>query len=116
MSELKAFNLPRYAGEFTTHEVYLKSEADEVISKLEAENESLLQQNRELCQALHVMYSKEEVNRLLHALWLVRSYAAQTRIKYINADWYEGFEKDLEFWNNVKEYCEHKADKFKEGK
>ena len=32
MSELKAFNMPRYAGEFTMHEVYLKSEADKVIA------------------------------------------------------------------------------------
>lgn len=31
MSELKAFNMPRYAGAFTMHEVYLKSEADKVI-------------------------------------------------------------------------------------
>ena len=32
MSELKAFNMPRYAGAFSMHEVYLKSEADKVIS------------------------------------------------------------------------------------
>lgn len=32
MSELKAFNMPRYAGQFTMHEVYLKSEADKVIA------------------------------------------------------------------------------------
>lgn len=32
MSELKAFNMPRYAGQFTLHEVYLKSEADKVIA------------------------------------------------------------------------------------
>lgn len=37
MSELKAFNMPRYAGEFTIHEVYLKSEADAVISELKEE-------------------------------------------------------------------------------
>ena len=33
MSELKAFNMPRYAGQFTLHEVYLKSEADKVIAE-----------------------------------------------------------------------------------
>jgi hypothetical protein len=33
MSELKAFYLARYAGEFTMHEVYLKSEADKVIAR-----------------------------------------------------------------------------------
>lgn len=34
MSELKAFNMPIYAGQFTTIEVYLKSEADKVIAEL----------------------------------------------------------------------------------
>lgn len=34
MSELKAFYMPRYAGAFTTHEVYLKSEADRYIAYL----------------------------------------------------------------------------------
>ena len=34
MSELKAFNMPRYAGQFTLHEVYLKSEADKVIKSI----------------------------------------------------------------------------------
>ena len=37
MSELKAFNMPRYAGQFTLHEVYLKSEADAVIKELKAQ-------------------------------------------------------------------------------
>jgi hypothetical protein len=37
MSELKAFYLARYAGEFTMHEVYLKSEADKVIAELKAQ-------------------------------------------------------------------------------
>jgi hypothetical protein len=37
MSELKAFNMPRYAGQFTQHEVYFKSEADKVIAEKDAE-------------------------------------------------------------------------------
>ena len=37
MSELKAFNMPRYAGQFTLHEVYLKAEADKVIAELKAD-------------------------------------------------------------------------------
>ena len=37
MSELKAFNMPRCAGEFTMHEVYLKSEADKVIAEKDEE-------------------------------------------------------------------------------
>ena len=60
---LKAFNMPRYAGEFTIHEVYLKSDVDAAIDELKTENESLLQQNRELCLALQVMYSKEEYDK-----------------------------------------------------
>ena len=62
--KLKAFNMPRYAGEFTMHEVYLKSDVDSAIDELKTENESLLQQNRELCLALQVMYSKEEYDKL----------------------------------------------------
>lgn len=38
-------------------------QAMEQNEKLEAEHESLLQQNRELCQALQVMYSKEEYDK-----------------------------------------------------
>ena len=44
-------------------EVYLKDEVDAVIDELKTENESLLQQNRELCLALQVMYSKEEYDK-----------------------------------------------------
>jgi hypothetical protein len=32
--DLKAFNMPRYAGEFTMHEVYLKSDVDAAIDEL----------------------------------------------------------------------------------
>lgn len=39
MTELKAFNMPRYAGEFTMHEVYLKSEVDKKIAELKKEIE-----------------------------------------------------------------------------
>jgi hypothetical protein len=34
--ELKAFNMPRYAGEFTMHEVYLKSDVDSAIDELKS--------------------------------------------------------------------------------
>ena len=34
--KLKAFNMPRYAGEFTMHEVYLKSDVDSAIDELKA--------------------------------------------------------------------------------
>lgn len=44
MNELKAFNMPRYAGEFTIHEVYLKSEADKVIADLEESHKMEVEQ------------------------------------------------------------------------
>ena len=44
-----------------TGKFYLKEEVDAAIDELKTENESLLQQNRELCLALQVMYSKEGV-------------------------------------------------------
>lgn len=42
---------------------YPKYQVDAAIDELKTENESLLQQNRELCQALQVMYSKEEYDK-----------------------------------------------------
>lgn len=45
-------------------EVCLKEDVDKVIREKDAEIEDLLRQNRELCQALQVMYSKEEYGKL----------------------------------------------------
>lgn len=45
-------------------EVYLAKEADEAIAELKEEVNNLLMQNRELCQALQVMYSAEEYTKL----------------------------------------------------
>mgnify|MGYP003413630009 CR=1 FL=1 len=42
---------------------YVADEVDAAIDELKTENESLLQQNRELCLALQVMYSKEEYDK-----------------------------------------------------
>ena len=42
---------------------YPKDQVDAAIDELKTENESLLQQNRELCLALQVMYSKEEYDK-----------------------------------------------------
>lgn len=44
--------------------VVSKQSADEAIAELKAQNDSLLQQNHEICEALSVMYSKEEYNQL----------------------------------------------------
>lgn len=54
--------------------VVSKDEADKVIAELKAENESLLQQNRELCQALHVMYSKEEYDKQKYKRCMAMKY------------------------------------------
>ena len=66
MSELKAMSvMTAYQLECNDDDlVYLKSDVDKVIAEKDTENESLLQQNRELCQALQVMYSKEAYDRL----------------------------------------------------
>lgn len=65
MSELKAHRILGMNEECATveNDYYLKSEADKVITELKTENESLLQQNRELCLALQVMYSKDEYDK-----------------------------------------------------
>lgn len=42
---------------------YPKDQVDAAIDELKTENESLLQQNRELCLALQVMYGKEEYDK-----------------------------------------------------
>ena len=60
--ELEAEQWLDYAGE--PRPCYPKSEVEEAIAEIKEENESLLQQNRELCQALQVMYSKEEYGKL----------------------------------------------------
>lgn len=82
MSELKSYDLvdiQDYRGE-----VYIKSEADSVFVELEAENESLLQQNRELFRALQVMYGKEEYDRQKYQLCLAMAECrdAQSRWCY----------------------------------
>lgn len=63
--ELKAYGMddPEVGDEY---EMYKVSEVDAVLAEKDAENESLLQQNRELCQALQVMYSKEEYDKQKH--------------------------------------------------
>lgn len=44
--------------------VYPKEDVDRLLDDKDAEIEDLLRQNRELCQALQVMYSKEEYGKL----------------------------------------------------
>lgn len=44
--------------------VYPKEDVDRLLNEKDEEIEDLLRQNRELCQALQVMYSKEEYGKL----------------------------------------------------
>ncbi len=62
-------------SDFDVYPVYCREDVDAVIAEkdkeiveLKAEKESLLQQNREICQALHEMYSKEEYDELKQKL------------------------------------------------
>ena len=59
--ELKAE--PMIINDDYTALYYPKYQVDAAIDELKTENESLLQQNRELCLALQVMYSKEEYDK-----------------------------------------------------
>ena len=83
----------------------------EAFDKLEAENESLLQQNRELCQALQVMYSKEEYDKqkykrcLAMAKWCEDRWA-DIATPYFKSVWYRKWQLR---WLEL-------AEKFKEAK
>ena len=76
--ELTAYGMadPAIGDEY---EMYKVTEVDAAIAELKEENESLLQQNRELCQALQVMYSEAEYKKLQRALWLARAERAKEK-------------------------------------
>lgn len=83
-------------GKIECTRVYIKAEVDKVIAELKAENESLLQQNHELCQALQVMYSKEEYDKqkykrcLAMAEWCdAESDVADADGDYYDMKWYQ---------------------------
>lgn len=101
MGELKAFNMPQYAGKFTMHEVYLKSEADKVIAELEMERDSYkvtYEDYRRRVKRLGHLLSIELKNSRRHkynrclAMWLYLR-ECYWRCKHHNektrADWYE---------------------------
>lgn len=93
--------------------VVIKDEADKVIAELESENESLLQQNRELCQALQVMYSKEEYDKQKFKRCL-----AMVKYCHESAMWLEecGVTKSATFMLMWQKRWLELADKFKEAK
>lgn len=62
VQELKVYHCNEWHNEYT--EFYRKYEVDALLAEKDAENESLLQQNRELCHAMHAMYSKEAYDKL----------------------------------------------------
>lgn len=116
MSKLKAFNMPRYAGAFTTHEVHLKSEVDKVIAEKDKEIAELKKQVHDYAQGLYVMQARAEKEArhdkykrcLSMAKWceLKRIDAADDRIQIKKWDFYGKWHK---CWLII-------AEKFKEAK
>ena len=104
MSELKAFNMPRYAGQFTLHEVYLKSEADKTIAELKAKLDraiaerdgnqvciDALKQKLENVQAsmyADVVDANMENRRLKRALWIARAKRAEAEHAHWATIWF----------------------------
>ena len=111
MSELKAFNMPRYAGQFTLHEVYIKSEADKVIAelndKLRAANEQI---ENLINSASNIMLFQDKVNNdkcaeLRHhkykrCLAMEKEWRSYAAFCGIQSSWHNnrGFGKTAEKW------------------
>ena len=101
MSELKAFNMPRYAGVFTTHEIYLKSEADAVIAENEAEN-------RKLRRALWLARANRAIEKIAwFKLW-------NASISTMNPE--DGTRQEYDKWKNALGKLLKKAEQYKEEK
>jgi len=87
VSEMKAFNMPRYAGQFTLHEVYLKSEADKVFAQKDKEIAELKEALQESENARYEAGADaadyyQENSRLKRALWLARANRALDKIAW----------------------------------
>ena len=126
--ELKAFNMPRYAGEFTMHEVYLKSDVDAAIDELKSANHkerheyikmiAELKQKLENAQAIAYAESVDagmENRRLKRALWLARSEIAHKKIDEYWPDYCHNAHSRIALlkWEEVERKCRAKAEKYK---
>ena len=116
MSELKAFNMPRYAGQFTLHEVYLKSEADKVIAEKDKEITELKEQVHEYALGSYVMQARAEKEArhdkykrcLAMARWCMTEYIQSKCLDFTNTEqWY---------WRRWHIRWRELAEKFKEAK
>lgn len=111
--ELKAFNMPRYAGQFTTHEVYLKSEVDKVIAELEGR---IADGDRDFELANH---QNEMLLKIVRHHKYKRCLAVARWCHNEGLWWYSkgyGFEKYDKFWEKWEKRWLALADKFKEAK
>jgi hypothetical protein len=121
MSELKAFDITvaeeGYCEGVVKYRraVYDKSEADKYIKELK-------EQNHELCQALHSMYSEEEMNYQKYKRCLAMAEMCNARydeedakVNGCGASW-EYISKKMKYWERWQWRWEALAEKFKEAK
>ena len=124
MSELKAFYLPRYAGQFTTHEVYIKSEADKVIAEKDEEIAELQKQVHDYGLGLYVMQARAEKEArydkykrcLAMAMWCETNVYNIRRKPLCDMDDHEGWLHDDEFWQRWHKRWLELAERYKEVK
>ena len=124
MSELKTYKMvdEKYCSDCVCvipSEVYLKSEADKYIKELK-------EQNHELCQALHSMYSEEEMNyqkykRCLAMAKLCRMHDEFTqleseRLGLPQRTLFLEYRRKAMWWNKWRKRWLELAEKFKEAK
>ena len=122
MSELKAFNMPRYAGAFTTHKVYLKSEADAYIAELEEKHkmevEQLLlslEQTKKAAQTLRKKMNHQKRKRCLAMAEICLEKSASAKDDYIAHRWKCSLD-DADFYIRWHKRWLDLAEKFKEAK
>ena len=119
MSELKAFYLPRYAGQFTTHEVYIKSEADKVIAEKDEEIAELQKQVHDYGLGLYVMQARAEkearYDKYKRCLAMADFWAAKAALLMVvrigtNNDWYiKKYEIREQKWQELAEHYKEMA-------
>ena len=122
---LKAFNMPRYAGEFTIYEVYLKDEVDAAIAELKeklAEKES---ENRKLKRALWLARAESAKNTKCRYYRLAQKEECDPQPHgwscYINGEVYPTGKMGrklepyywFDVWEEVERKCQAKAEEYK---
>lgn len=121
MSELKAFNLPRYAGQFTQHEVYLKSEADKVIAELKNEIEVQKRlRNMALASVPNVLkvmkiIQHQKYKRCLYMAWWCKARYDEegAKLHRWGSSW-DYVSEEMKYWERWHKRWLKLAEKFKE--